>query len=115
MGNLALATEPIPLHTDQGGVVRVGGTRVTLDSVIYAFQEGSTAEQILEQYPSLRLADVYAVISYYLRHGEEVDAYVNEQRRQAEEVRRQDEARFDRSGIRERLLARRAAKSSSSS
>jgi hypothetical protein len=78
-----------------------------LDSVIYAFREGSTAEQILEQYPSLRLADVYAVISYYLRHGEEVDAYVEEQRRQAEEVRRQDEARFDRSGIRERLLARR--------
>ncbi|HEY0552792.1 MAG TPA: DUF433 domain-containing protein [Thermoanaerobaculia bacterium] len=107
MGNLALTTEPIPLHTDQGGVVRVGGTRVTLDSVIYAFREGSTAEQILEQYPSLRLADVYAVISYYLRHGEEVDAYVEEQRRQAEEVRRQDEARFDRSGIRERLLARR--------
>jgi uncharacterized protein (DUF433 family) len=115
MGNLALATEPIPLHTDQGGVVRVGGTRVTLDSVVYAFQEGSPAEQILEQYPSLRLADVYAVISYYLRHREEVDAYVDEQRRQAEEVRRQDEARFDRSGIRERLLARRAAKSSSSS
>jgi uncharacterized protein (DUF433 family) len=115
MGNLALATEPIPLHTDQGGVVRVGSTRVTLDSVVYAFQEGATAEQILEQYPSLRLADVYAVISYYLRHGEEVDAYVNEQRRQAEEVRRQDEARFDRSGIRERLLARRAAKSSSPS
>jgi uncharacterized protein (DUF433 family) len=115
MGNLALATEPIPLHTDQGGVVRVGGTRVTLDSVVYAFEEGSTAEQILEQYPSLRQADVYAVISYYLRHREEVDAYIDQQRRRAEEVRQQDEARFDRSGIRERLLARRAAKSSSSS
>lgn len=107
MNTLAIATEPLPLHTDQGGVVRIGGTRVTLDSVIYAFQEGSTAEQILEDYPSLRLADVYAVIGYYLRHREEIDAYLREQSRQAEEVRRQDEARFDRQGIRERLLARR--------
>jgi uncharacterized protein (DUF433 family) len=112
MGNLAIAMEPTPLRTDQDGVVRVGGTRVTLDSVVYSFQEGSTAEQILEQYPSLRLADVYAVISYYLRHREEVEAYVAEQRRQAEEVRRQDEARLDRPGIRERLMARRASKSS---
>lgn len=115
MSNLAIAAEPLPLHTDQDGVVRVGGTRVTLDSVIYSFQEGSTAEQILEQYPSLRLADVYAVISYYLRHREDVEAYMREQRRQAEEVRRQDEARHDRPGIRERLLARRAAKSAAPS
>lgn len=112
MSNLAIAIEPTPLRTDQDGVVRVGGTRVTLDSVVYSFQEGSTAEQILEQYPSLRLADVYAVIGYYLRHREEVEAYVAEQRRQAEEARRQDEARFDRPGIRERLLARRASKPS---
>jgi uncharacterized protein (DUF433 family) len=105
MSNLAIAIEPTPLRTDPDGVVRVGGTRVTLDSVAYSFQEGSTAEQILEQYPSLRLADVYAVIGYYLRHREEVEAYVAEQRRQ-------DEARFDRPGIRERLLARRASKSS---
>jgi uncharacterized protein (DUF433 family) len=115
MNTLAIATEPLPLHTDQGGVVRVGGTRITLDSVIYAFKEGSTAEQILEDYPSLRLADVYAVIGYYLRHKEEVDAYLREQGRQAEEVRRQDEARFDRQGIRERLLARLSSSSPGSS
>lgn len=115
MSNLAIAIEPVPLHTDAGGVVRVGGTRVTLDSVVYSFQEGSTAEEILEQYSSLRLADVYAVIGYYLRHREEVEAYIQEQRRQAEEIRRQDEARYDRVGIRERLLARRAAKLAGSS
>jgi uncharacterized protein (DUF433 family) len=115
MSTLAIAVEPTPLNPDSGGVVRVGGTRVTLDSVVYAFQEGSTAEQILEQYPSLRLADVYAVISYYLRHEEDVEAYLGEQKRQAEEARRQDEARFDRQGIRERLLARRSSKSTGSS
>ncbi|HTG34499.1 MAG TPA: DUF433 domain-containing protein [Thermoanaerobaculia bacterium] len=89
----------IPLYKDEHGVIRVAGTWVTLDSVIYSFQEGSTAEQILEDYPSLGLADVYAVIGYYLRHQEEVDAYLREQSRQAEEVRRQDEARFYRQGI----------------
>jgi uncharacterized protein (DUF433 family) len=115
MSTLAIAVEPTPLDTDSGGVVRVGGTRVTLDSVVYSFLEGSTAEQILDQYPSLRLADVYAVISYYLRHQEDVEAYLGEQRRQAEDVRRQDEARFDRQGIRERLLARRSSTSASSS
>lgn len=115
MNTLAIAAEPLPLNRDAGGVVRVGGTRVTLDSVVYSFQEGSTAEQILEDYPSLRLADVYAVIGYYLRHREEVDAYLREQRRQAEDVRRQDEARFDRQGIRERLLARRPSIPPSSS
>ncbi len=56
-------TEPVPLLTDKDGVVRVGGTRVTLDTVVAAFKEGATAEEIVQQYPSLELADVYAVIS----------------------------------------------------
>ena len=107
MSNLAIAAEPVPLATDQHGVVRVGGTRVTLDSVVYAFEEGSAAEEIVYQYPTLSLTDVYAVITYYLRHKAEVKTYLDEQERQAEEVRREDEARYDLRGIRERLLARR--------
>jgi uncharacterized protein (DUF433 family) len=109
MSNLAIVAEPMPLATDKHGVVRVGGTRVTLDSVIYAFKEGSTAEEIVQGFPSLSLADVYAVIAYYLRHQADVEAYLEEQERQAEEVRRKDEARFDQRGLRERLLARRNA------
>jgi len=110
MSNLAIAAEPVPLATDKHGVVRVGGTRVTLDSVVYAFEEGATAEEILSQYPTLSLTDVYAVIAYYLRHKAEVKAYLDEQERQAEEARREDEARFDQRGIRERMLARRASR-----
>jgi len=106
MSNLAIAAEPVPLATDQHGVVRVGGTRVTLDSVVYAFEEGSTAEEIIYRYPTLSLTDVYVVIAYYLRHREEVRAYLDEQERQAGEARRRDEARYDRQEIRERLLAR---------
>jgi uncharacterized protein (DUF433 family) len=107
MSNLAIVAEPVPLTTDRDGNVRVGGTRVTLDSVVHAFKEDSTAEDIVRQYPSLSLADVYAVIAYYLRHRADVEAYLEAQRREAEEVRRECEAKFDQRGIREMLLARR--------
>lgn len=111
--SMPLKAETLPLERDQHGVIRVGGTRVTLDTVIGAFRDGATAEEIFEDYSSVSLADIYAVIAYYLRHKPEVEGYMDEQRRQAEEVRRQDEARYDRQGIRERLLARRSAKPTS--
>ena len=107
---LLIETRPIPLETDADGVVRVGGTRVTLDTVVAAFREGATAEEIVYQYPSLTLADVYSVIGYYLQRRSEVEAYLRRRQRQAEEAREQNEARFDPHGIRDRLLARRAGK-----
>lgn len=103
---ITINTEPIPLLTDKDGVVRVSGTRVTLDTVVASFNEGATAEEIVQQYPSLQLADLYAVISYYLKNHSEVEAYLQKRRKQAEEIRKQNEARFDPHGIRERLLAR---------
>jgi uncharacterized protein (DUF433 family) len=103
----AIVTDPIPLVTDARGVVRVGKTRVTLDTVISAFLEGATAEAILEQYPSLQLSDIYSVIGYYLRHKTEVDTYLLERQNRALEVREEAERRFNPVGIRDRLLARR--------
>ena len=50
---LAIATEPTPLELNEDGVVLVGNTRVTLDTLVAAFLEGATAEEIVEQYPSL--------------------------------------------------------------
>ena len=102
----SITTEPVPLETTSDGVVRVGGTRVTLDTVVATFLDGATAEEIAQQYPSLKLADVYATISYYLRHMKEVEGYLGERRERTAEVRRENEARFDPSGVRERLLAR---------
>jgi uncharacterized protein (DUF433 family) len=104
----ALTAQPPPLQSDEDGVVRVGGTRVTLDNVIGAFNNGCAAEGIVLKYPSLKLADVYAVITYYLWHRQEIDAYLEERRRQAEELREQIEAQFPSKGVRERLLARRS-------
>jgi uncharacterized protein (DUF433 family) len=108
---LTIATEPIPLRTDPDGVVRVGKTRVTLDTVVAAFVEGATAEEIAQQYPSLNLADVYSVIGYYLRRRSEVEVYLRQRREQADQVRKENESRFDPQGIRDRLLARRSDKS----
>ena len=100
---------PVPLTADANEVIRVGHTRVTLDSLIAAFGAGATAEDIAQRYPSVDLGDVYAVIAYYLRHRAEVDAYLEQQRRKADQIQREQEARFDPTGVRERLLARRQA------
>jgi uncharacterized protein (DUF433 family) len=104
--SLMVMPEPVPLAADRDGVMRVGGTRVTLDMVVAAFREGATAEEITQQYPSLQLADVYAVIGYYLRHQPEVDDYLRERRARGDEVRRSNEVWFDPAGVRDRLLAR---------
>ncbi|MDG2991243.1 DUF433 domain-containing protein [Candidatus Synechococcus calcipolaris G9] len=104
---IAIVAEKTPLVTDPYGVVRVAKTRITLDTVVTAFLEGCTPEEIGEQYPSLQLPDVYLVIGYYLRHRDEVETYLAERQRQSEKNRRDVEQRFNPIGIRERLLARR--------
>ena len=107
---LTFAADAVPLETDRDGVVRVGKTRVTLDTVVAAFSEGATAEEIVQQYPSLSLADVYQVIGYYLRRTADVEAYLRQRRAEAETVRRQTESRLDPHGVRDRLLSRRVPK-----
>jgi uncharacterized protein (DUF433 family) len=81
---------------------------VALDTIVAAFEEGATAEEIVYQYPALNLADVYSVISHYLRQRPDVEAYLRQRQQRADEVRQQNEARFDPHGVRNRLLARRA-------
>jgi uncharacterized protein (DUF433 family) len=105
--NSAETIERVPIHIDTDGVVRVAGTRVTLDTIVGAFDAGATAEEIVQQYSSVPLADVYSVITYYLRHKTEVCAYLQRREEHAETVRAEVERRFPSSGLRERLLARR--------
>lgn len=101
--------ELIPLHVDTDDVIRVSGTRVTLDTLVAAFSEGATAEEITQQYPALKLADVYSIIGYYLRHPAEVQFYLQQRQQRAGSIRQQNETQFDPEGIRERLLSRRAS------
>jgi uncharacterized protein (DUF433 family) len=101
-------TQPVPLSSDALGVIRLAGTRVTLDTVAFAFERGATAEEIVQQYPVLELADVYSVLGYLLRHQTEIAAYLSQRAAKGSAVGEQNERRFDPQGVRARLLARRA-------
>jgi uncharacterized protein (DUF433 family) len=103
---LLIDTEPIPLKEDADGVIRVARTRVTLDTVVQTYLDGATAEEIVQQYPSLNLADVYAVISYFLRHSADVESYLQRRQKQADSVCKENESRFSAQGIRMRLATR---------
>lgn len=105
---LLTTTELMPLHTDTDGVMRVGGTRVTFDTLIAIFEQGATAEEIVQRFPTLDLADVYFVVGYYLRHRAEIDNYLAQRQHHSDQVRAQNTAWFNQHGLRERLLARRA-------
>lgn len=96
----------IPLRTDESGVIRVGETRVTLQTVIADFHQGASPEEIVHHYPALNLPDVYLVVGYYLQHREEVDGYIRQQRELADEARRAYEAQHPQDPLREKLLAR---------
>jgi len=82
------------MAVDYKGMVRIAGTRITLDTIVGAYRRGDTPEEIFEGFPSISLADIHTVIAYYLRHREMVDAYITENHRQAEEALREYEAKF---------------------
>lgn len=102
-------TFPDLLSCTPQGTWRIAGTRVSLDSVIHAFWEGGTPEEICQDFPSLSLAQVYSVIAYYLTHRVEVDAYLQEQQEAAEKLRQELKVRHSDflADLRRRLLARR--------
>lgn len=85
-------TMTIPLRTDEHGAIRVGNTRVLLELVIHAYYAGETPEGIVDSYPTLSTSDVYAVIAYYLSHREELDSYVRQRDKQAEQIVQEIEA-----------------------
>ncbi|MBE9110881.1 DUF433 domain-containing protein [Nodosilinea sp. LEGE 07298] len=103
---LVLEQETPPLHADVTGAVRVGRTRVLLETVIRAFQDGASPETIIQRYSTLSLSDVYNTIGYYLRHQDTVEIYLKQREQLAKAVQqRLDSVQSDLSSIRSRLLA----------
>ena len=103
--------ESPPLREDADGAIRVGDSRVLLELVVRAFQDGATPETIVQRYSTLSLRDVYADIAYYLRHRNEIDDYLTRREQKADEVsQRLDKQQGDLSDIRARLQARRQAR-----
>jgi uncharacterized protein (DUF433 family) len=102
--------DSVPLIANGDGTILIKGTRVPIDTVLIALKEGATAEEIIQQYPVVSLADVYAVIGSYLHQKEKVEAYLSTREQEAARVRSENEKRFTTGGFRERLLNRQKAK-----
>jgi uncharacterized protein (DUF433 family) len=104
--SLVLERETPPLQEDETGAIRVGSSRVLLETVIRAFQDGASPESIVHRYSTLSLSDVYNTIGYYLRHQDAVKAYLDRREQLAESVKqRLSGIQPDLSLIRTRLLS----------
>ena len=109
---VTIAHDPVPLQKDADGVIRVAGTRIPLDTVVQTFNSGASPEEIVYQYPSLDLANVYNAIGYYLRNQADIDEYVRRRRAAGREIRRQNISLSNLHDVRQRLLARRSTSAS---
>lgn len=106
--SMVFEAEAPPFQEDAKGGLRVGNSRVLVELVIQAFQDGATPEAIAQRYPTATLTDLYGVIAYYLRHRTAMDTYMAMRERQAETVQKRiEEQQRDTTELRNRLLARR--------
>lgn len=96
----------VPLYEQPPGVFRVGTSRVLLELVIGAFKRGEAPESIVRSYRTLRLADVYAVISRYLADPAPFDEYLRLCDEQAEALRAKMEAAQPSGPTKDELLER---------
>src|SRR5204863_616106 len=102
--------QTVPLTAGEDGVIRITGSRVTLDSIVSQFKRGATAEEIQHDFPSLSLREIYGAISYYLEHTELVEKYLRGQVQTAAQVKAEIERKSETSGLRKHLRARRSQK-----
>ena len=107
---LKVISQSLPIKANADGVMLVGKTRVPLDTIVTAFDRGATAEEIVHRYPSLKLADVYAVIAFYLNNQQEIEVYLQQRKQQAREIRQINESKFDSQAMRDRSLSRKIEK-----
>jgi len=106
--SVTIQTDPLLLREDSSGSLRIGQTRVLVELVLRAFQDGATPEAIVQRYPTLSLVDVYTVIAYYLQHHDDLEQYLSKQEQRATEVReRVDRGQGDLAELRSRLLVQR--------
>jgi uncharacterized protein (DUF433 family) len=104
-------TVSVPLREDPPGVIRVGSSRVLLEIVLDAFKRGESPEAIVRSYKSLRLADVYALISRYLENPAPFEEYLRQSEQDAQAVRQKlEEEEMSGRVSKEELLARAKAK-----
>src|ERR1051325_8248853 len=90
--NMPIQAVAVPLFDDGQGGLRVTGTRVLLERIIHAFEDGGTPEGIVQSYDTLKFADVYAVLTWYLGHKADVQDYRRNRAEEADAIRKTIEA-----------------------
>ncbi len=104
---LATKSEQLPYEMDEENkIAYMRGTRVPIDSVFCAFNQGHTPEEIVQQFPTLKLGEVYEIVGMYIKHRDEFDDYLEARQKQKEEIQEQNVKKFNQTEIRERILAR---------
>lgn len=76
----------------QEGSYQIAGTRVSLDSVVYAYRRGASPESIQRSFPSLTLEQVHGALAFYLSHKAEVDKSVAEGEEEFEKLQQASHA-----------------------
>jgi uncharacterized protein (DUF433 family) len=97
----------IPLETNAQGVIRIKGTRVSLDSILHAYYEdGATAEEIVLRFPTCAIEDIYTILSWALNNRDIVSDYLSSQLARRKQIESELREEYPSSGLRQRLLAR---------
>jgi uncharacterized protein (DUF433 family) len=96
-------TDGVPLHETSDGNIRVIGSRITLHTLIGRFQVGDSVEEIHEGFPSVTIAEINAIIGWYLKHRAEVDEYIREVDEEGEKLLQKIESRPENIAFKERL------------
>lgn len=81
------STQELPLTVTADGTIKISGSRVSLDSVIFNYRQGATVEEIAMRFLGLRLADIHSCIAYFLNHQEEVNKYLADREQSAADLR----------------------------
>jgi len=76
------------MHSDyveqRNGGYYVSGVRISLESVVCSFNRGQSPEAIQENFPLLKLSQIYGAIAFYLDHKAEIDQYIEDTEREFE-------------------------------
>ena len=95
-----------PIAWDERGVPRVAPTRVHLHYVLRCYKQGERPEEIVRHFPTIELADAYAVIAYYLRNREEMDEFLRQAEEEEERAIAEMQASNPDPGFLDRIFAR---------
>ncbi len=106
-------TQKIPLSLWKDGSIRVKGTRLLIDMIVNAHNRGICPEEIFDSFPSdeYTVADIYSIISYYLKNKKKIDNYLAKREKEAQEIQKKIESlpnyQENRKDLRKKLLTRR--------